>query len=662
MPDDTTNTPPVNPSQSPTNKIFLERAVNYIKQACNERREKQQPSPFLFIVGAGISFPPIPLASTIIKECKAKAVELDRPEEPTSKDAVDKYSHWFQAAYPQPIERQNYLREKIEGKAISHANFRLAHLLLHKHVANLVVTPNFDDLLQRALVLFGRNPVVCDHPKTVGRVYHEQDENDIRIVHVHGTYWFYDCVNLRGELEGRARTDPQSTLTMGALLTKILADRSPLVIGYSGWEGDVIMKSLELLLKSRQPPYNIYWFCHKRSDIERLPTWLRNESVYFVIPRKETDNSEDAENSNGEEGIEAASVTEEEPVLMAQDVFDALIEGFNLPAPDLTTNPLKFFAKNLRDSLPQGTEEQGHGEPYFFGSIIERIEKVRDDETAIQTRMEKVRDAVRRSQYEEAVTAVQGITPGGLTRTDLIDLLSLSESIAPRIASNSTKQKLLYGAVTHIVDTLLSQDHPDDLELQRRIAWALACKAFWFADAKIADASTRVCDDILKRFALSSDPQLEERVAWAMIRKGTNFIALKQNDEAINIFSEVIQKFGKANEVSLQKHVATAFVAKATQLNIVEHYQDVVNSCDEMIQHFAQATDPVLRQQVTQAVNVKMQASTSLQKASQPTATPTATAQTPTQAPAKVPAEVQTPVEKKDTEIHDTNKTESDKK
>jgi len=640
MPNDTPNTPPVNPTQPPINEMYLGRAVNQIKQACDERREKEQHSPFFFIVGAGISFPPIPLAGAIVEDCKAKAIALGRTEEPTDGAAVDNYSYWFQAAYPQPIERQDYLRRKIENKPISHANFRLAHILLHKQIANLVVTPNFDDLLQRALTLFGRTPVVCDHPKTVGRIYHEQDENDIRIVHVHGTYWFYDCVNLKGELEGCAQTDIQSTLTMGALLTKILADRSPLVVGYSGWEGDVIMKSLELLLKSRQPPYNIYWFCHKRSDIEGLPDWLKNASVNFVIPEEEADHSNETEPDSKDGDVESSSVTSDKPVLMAQQVFDAVIKEFNLPAPDFTTNPLRVFASNLRDSLPQDEEERGHGEPYFFGSIIERIEKVRDAETAMRTQMEKVRDAVRRSQYEEAVTAVQGVTAGSMTKTDLIDLLSLSQSIAPGVASDALKQKQLYGAVTHIVDAILQLDNPDDLDLQRRIAWALACKAYWFADANIPAASTKVCDDILNRFASSSDPELRERVAWAMIRKGSNLITGGQNDEALTVFNDVVQDYGKAPEIALKKHVATVLINKATRLQIAQNYQDAINVSEDIIQRFQQSTDAVLCQQVAQAVILKTQAAVALQKASEQKTAPIPE-QTVTRTPAEAPAKVQ---------------------
>src|SRR3972149_7514452 len=172
--------------------IKLKTAISQIQQACEDQSEGRLP--FFFLVGAGISYPHIPLAFGIEKHCKEIAQKYNRVDEPTGKRLIDTYSHWFNQAYPQPIQRQRYLRSLIEGKPISHANLRLAHLLLEKRIASLVVTPNFDDFLSRALTLFGIPHILCDHPKTVERIHPEQ--NDVQIVHVHGTYWFYDCCNL----------------------------------------------------------------------------------------------------------------------------------------------------------------------------------------------------------------------------------------------------------------------------------------------------------------------------------------------------------------------------------------------------------------------------------------------------------------------------------
>jgi hypothetical protein len=199
--------------------------------------------PFFFIVGSGISYPSVPLADEITTHCrqKAEARGITRTETTPSNDQSD-YSFWFDKAYPQPVDRQRYLRGLIENKAITAANLRLAHILLSRKISNLVVTPNFDDFLARSLEIFGERHIVSDDPRTVDRI--DLDGADIQIVHVHGSYRFYDCRNLREELVSRARPSLTSSNTMAAFMDRALAFRSPIVVGYSGREDDVIMAAL----------------------------------------------------------------------------------------------------------------------------------------------------------------------------------------------------------------------------------------------------------------------------------------------------------------------------------------------------------------------------------------------------------------------------------
>jgi hypothetical protein len=143
-------------------QITLAEAAAQIHRTCGLNKR-----PFFFMVGAGISHPPVPLASGIIDDCKSQA---RTPYEPPGLSQIGKYSYWIQKAYPSPVDRQGYLRRLIEESSVSHANLRLAHLLLSKKIAALAVTTNFDDFLSRALALFGVHAVVCDHPDTVQRI------------------------------------------------------------------------------------------------------------------------------------------------------------------------------------------------------------------------------------------------------------------------------------------------------------------------------------------------------------------------------------------------------------------------------------------------------------------------------------------------------------
>ena len=352
--------------------LDVKAAVGEICQACEGTDGNQ--TPFFLIVGAGISAPAVPLARSIIEQCESIATRYERVSPPAQVGALDEYSHWFSRAYPGARQRQQYLRALIEKKPLSLASLRLAHLLLARRLTNLVITTNFDDFIARALRLFGQERAVCDHPRTVGRI--DRDRDDIQIVHVHGSYLFYDCANLRAEVDDRARIDEKMSFTMVGLLDSLLWSRSPLVIGYSGWEGDVIMSALDRRLRGGNPlAQSIYWFCYRRSDRECLPPWLRDSNdVRFVLP-PEPNPAEPAETS----GRRATSRDEPppEPVLRAVDVFDELNRKFNIGAPALFANPIEYFASSLEMSLPEA--EDTAGDPYAFKPLIERLRRAAQD-------------------------------------------------------------------------------------------------------------------------------------------------------------------------------------------------------------------------------------------------------------------------------------------
>lgn len=69
---------------------------------------------------------------------------------------------------------------------------------------------------------------------------------------------------------------------------------SPIVIGYSGWENDVIMKELKERLEMPLK-YKIYWFCYNEKDYESIAPWVKyidednkimRDDVIFILPQK----------------------------------------------------------------------------------------------------------------------------------------------------------------------------------------------------------------------------------------------------------------------------------------------------------------------------------------------------------------------------------------
>src|SRR3990172_5147069 len=121
------------------NVVGFDDAIREITDVCKEAKERKQPSPFVFVVGAGISHPSIPLAPQIEEHCRERAMQRGVKSQPSDSSPMGRYSHWFGKAYPHADQRRAYLQSLVEGKRASLANLRLAHLLLNNSITNLVV-------------------------------------------------------------------------------------------------------------------------------------------------------------------------------------------------------------------------------------------------------------------------------------------------------------------------------------------------------------------------------------------------------------------------------------------------------------------------------------------------------------------------------------------
>jgi len=602
--------------------IDLEIAVNHIQHALEDINEDV--SPFFFLVGAGISHPPIPLALDIIEHCKVTAGKYGKINPPLEKQSIDKYSHWFQQAYPQPIQRQNYLRNLIEGKAISAANFRLAHLMLEKTITNIVITTNFDDFLSQALTLFGKQHIVCDHPNTVERI--DTEQKDIQIIHVHGTHWFYDCCNLQGEIEGRSQPSGHTTLTMAALLDRILSRHSPLVIGYSGWENDVIMTALKRRLQNPLP-YNLYWFCYRRDDVDTLPDWLKyHPQVYFVGPpvKESSRQNVDELNENGKiakkpmkeaipEDVKGfLGKKDNESTLPAQKVFDMLIQKFDLEAPELTTDPLGFYAKYLCRTLMHDNPEKGESDIYFIRSVIDRIEQAKEEEKVklekpkkkekmINHKVEELRYAIRRSQYREAIRLATVIDKSELSSQQLRELMNAMWSAATELNDNYVEVLSSYDLIIKIADTLLKKKI-DDSTLLEWIAIALVNKGFTLGKLNRNEDAISAFDEVVRRFGDSTETAMQEKVAIALVIKGFTLGKLNLNEDAISAFDEVVKRFGDSTETTMQEKVATALFNKGVKLGELNLNEDAISAYDEIVKRFGDSTETTIQEKVATAL------------------------------------------------------------
>ena len=597
--------------------IGLDDAVSRIKQACESRPKDS--SPFFFLVGAGISHPSVPLAKDIINHCKKVAEDRRRSVDAPGVTGVDQYSNWFQTAYSEPYQRQEYLQQLIENKSITHANFRLAHLLLENTISNIVVTTNFDDFLSKALTLFGKSHIVCDHPQTVGRINHSQPM--LQIVHLHGSYWFYDCCNLRGELEDRAQQSQHTTLTMASLLVNILWDRSPLVIGYSGWEGDVFMEAFRRRLA--QPlKSNAYWFCYRRSEIDSLPEWLKSHpNISFVVQRKTSVAKTDIGGAVGQtqahqgsvEGIEVTGLSKKdaEPLLAADTVLSRLIQAFNLAAPTLTKDPLGFFAAQLDNSLPKDpASDSDSSDIYAIKRVIERVRKAKEREdkesaktmiTPAESHLERVRDALRRAHYREVIQEGRRIDLAGLSLEQLNELVDAFWAAAEGLNDNSDDELAAYELVVAVLRQLEETQGFEMPTSRIRVAGALTSRTAILNIRKRYEEAISICDEIVQHYGEASDMELQDYVASAFVDKGFALGELGRTEDAIAAYDEVLRRFGGAASIP-REQLALALFNKGVSLGELNRNEDAVVAYDEVIGRFGDASALALTELVAMAL------------------------------------------------------------
>lgn len=596
---------------NPKREIQLEEAVDLIYQIVRQRFARDKPSPFFFIVGAGISAPTIKLSREIEEECREEAAQYGNTAPPESNSHLDTYSHWLSKAHPSSEGLRDYLRDMMEGRPITKANLRLAHLLQGRAaVASTVFTPNFDDMLSQALSLFGKTHLVCDHPLTAGRM--TVDPDDIQVVHVHGSYWFYDCCNLKGEIQERSKSTP-----MLALLDRWLFEHSPLVVGYAGWEGDVIMTALKRRLDSGRLGTPLFWFCHSHKALAELPRWLTESSdsdnIYFVVPQDSPQNvlGEAARTVGGifqtplpqsaQPNADDAPSDTNEPKLPASGDLDALIRKFAPRVPALTQAPLQFFADGLRRQLDISEQEGGQTDIYDLRGVIIRIEQagklLEDSERqATPDPLQPMRDAMTRADYPAAITAAGKLDIQALSLEDLRQAAAMLRDAGTSVGDSSEDKVAAYDLVAKI-DIVLG-----DLPALVQAAKALVNKGFALGKLGRHEEAIAAYREALGRFGDSSEPFLRGQAARALVNIGATLGILGRNKEAVAAYDEADRRFGGSPEPTISEQIARALVNKGADLRYLGENEEAIATYDEVLRRFGDLSRPLIVEQVAMAL------------------------------------------------------------
>jgi tetratricopeptide (TPR) repeat protein len=594
--------------------------------------------PYFIIAGAGVSAPIIPTADLLTAECRDSVGEL---EEGPGADATSAaaYSYWMERAHPEQWQRRKYIEDKIRDKPISLANLRLAHLLLSGYLTNIVVTPNFDDFVAQALDLLGQPHVLCDHPATVGRI--DPERAVPQVVHVHGTYWFYDAVNLQTEISSRAAALTGTSDTMASFLDTMLKQRSPLVIGYSGWEGDVIMEALRRRLSPAFSTLssNIYWFCYRREAIEMLPSWLVNhKDVRIVAPPAAASQTavprsaaleqpqqsagtplaldgrrsplerpgearavEGSGGSTGSSAVPAAALAS--PTLPADRVLGLLINMLGAPVPPIADNPVAYFAGQMRARL-SGIQDLETDVAYSFGDILDRIERARNcDEKAStpnQELMPELRNLMRSARYRDGIRLLLEAPPAAIEAMSTEDAKYAAGAMweaAVALLDDSEEELGAYQLIGRL-GSRIPAGEPDDEDTQRRIARAGLYEALTLANRSRFDEAVAAYDQVVQRFGASPLPLVQEQVAGTLFSKGATLSSLGRYDEAVVAYDALAARFSGSTEANVLEQVAKGLNNKGTALMALDGSDAVLAPFDEVVRLIAERPEPALQRQV----------------------------------------------------------------
>lgn len=410
--------------------------------------------------------------------------------------------------------------------------------------------------------------------------------DDVQIIHVHGSYWFYDCCNLKREISDRAEMQRDTSFTMLSLLDNLLWVHSPLVVGYSGWEGDVFMNALQRRLTTGLGT-KLYWFCYRKRDAEALPEWLTtNSNVCIVLPElaETTERLESPAGLANPGGLLPGSAQpREEATLEATAVFDRLIDKFNLGVPELTKQPLRFFTDQLKRSFRGDKDDEKATDVYAIHSVIARLEKAaKADELPERSRAESLlevfRDAVRQSKYREAIR-IAGVVPlSELSPEQLMELITSLENARSALQDDSDEELAACDLIVAACDALAAEQ---DKSLGLHIAEALYRKGGVLLRANRNEESLAVSDEVLLRFGETDDPAETRFVARSLGNKIVALWNLGRTNDADVSFRSLVNRFGFSADEDIGVQVARAFFNKGVTLQELAEDEQALAAYDE---------------------------------------------------------------------------------
>ena len=549
-----------------TKKIGVKEAVYEILKICSKKK-------FCFVVGAGISTPIIDLSNKIKVECKdeikKRKKEIGQEYDDSIllreyNDPAEEYFDLIETAFPSPGSRWECFRKMVSDKSISCSNLLLAQILMHKKISSIVITPNFDDFLSRALSLMDIPHVTIDNPQDMYRFKLERDE--IQIIHTHGTYKFYDICNSREEVKERA-------IELSEELKTIFKIYSPIVIGYSGWSSDAIMTALNSVLDSRRSfENNIYWFCYDDEAFNTLQI-KEHPNVVTVVPSHE----QTVDKESGELRLYNKPITK----LRSDEVFSEFIRLIGIEPPIAFRNPIEYYFAFIKNSFPINKDE---GKTFYFDSVLNKvkfgIECVNSFKKEFYNSIEQLEVSIKRSRYKEATKIALDLSNHFFDEYQMDEFFRVLRKISSSIPANYRKKKEI-GSIIENIFTNLFNRNPHLSEFPHEEICAKTIKLELLLKLGIEQDISDTFTDIASNHADLPDKKVQIRLK-SLFNKICLSAGYLKNKEKLRIYETVIQYYGYSTNPILHVCVVKAYYLKGLVEMDLSRPREAQNSFDRV--------------------------------------------------------------------------------
>ena len=194
---------------------------------------------------------------------------LDPDYQPKNEDYFSYYDLRFAGM---PVQAYHYLQKLME-KASPSFGFYLLAAMLENTENKLVITTNFDSLVEDTLFLYhAKHPLVVGHESLASFIEHQENTGRPIVAKVHRDLYLRP-LNRKQELKV---LDDRWKDPLQSVLTRYI----PIVIGYAG--GDQTLMNLLEKLNLRA----VYWCSLKNPESERIETFLRKQPNRYLVEIK----------------------------------------------------------------------------------------------------------------------------------------------------------------------------------------------------------------------------------------------------------------------------------------------------------------------------------------------------------------------------------------